>query len=219
MPAAARLLPEPVRVFDRGSPDGEAGFRNLLAAAEWQQLPEAIQRRFSHHLPDGEQQFYCGEVASTQLSKFGWLYAQIARLIGGPLPLRSGARGPAAVIVTADRRLGGQIWTRLYGQAGSFPQVIHSAKRFCGVTGLEEYVGCGIGMTLTLHVVERALVFRSERYFVRLLGRTFYLPEILCPGRLEVIHREERLGRFSFTLQITHRWFGEVLRQIAYFTD
>jgi hypothetical protein len=219
VPAAARILNEPARAGIAGLPEQEARFQKLLPAADWQQLPAAIQRRFSHHLADGEQQVFLGEVAATRLSIFGWLYAQLARLVGGPLPLSSGTRGTAAVIVTADRRLGGQIWTRMYGHAGNFPQVIHSAKRFYGPTGLEEYVGRGIGMTLSLHVVERALVFRSERYFVRMLGRTFYLPEFLCPGRLEVIHREERAGRFSFTLQIRHRWFGEIVQQIAFFTD
>ncbi len=107
----------------------------------------------------------------------------------------------------------------MYARKRGFPQVIHSAKRFCGPTGLEEYVGCRIGMTLTVHVVDRALVFRSERYYLRLFGRSVRLHEILCPGRLEAVHREEREGRFSFTLRITHRWFGEVLHQVAFFTD
>jgi hypothetical protein len=107
----------------------------------------------------------------------------------------------------------------MYAREAGFPQVIHSAKRFCGPTGLEEYVGCGIGMTLTVHVVDRALVFRSDRYYLRVCGRTFWLPEILWPGGLEVVHREEREGRFSFSLRITHRWFGEILNQIAFFAD
>lgn len=197
----------------------EAGFRQLLACSEWEQLPSVIQRRFSHHLAEGKRQIFCGEVASTNLSKFGWLYAQVARLIGAPLPLQSGARGPALVVVTQNHHCQDQVWTRMYARDTGFPQVIHSAKRFCGPTGLEEYVGCGIGMTLTVHVVDRALVFRSDRYYLRVCGRTLWLPEILCPGSLEVVHREEREGRFSFTLRITHRWFGEILNQIAFFTD
>ena len=30
------------------------------------------------------------------------------------------------------------------------------------------------------------------------------------PGRIEIAHREERDGHFSFTLSVTHRLFGEM---------
>ncbi len=66
--------------------------------------------------------------------------------------LTNGATGPALVAVVEDERLGGQSWTRLYARPGRFPQTIHSAKRFRGPTGLEEYVGYGIGMALRVTV-------------------------------------------------------------------
>ena len=200
-------------------PQEDPRFRNLLAPEDWRRLPWPVRRRFSHALADAETAIYVGAVAHTRLSLFGGLVSQALRLVGAPLPLRSSGRVPATVVVTEDSACGGQLWTRIYGRAGGFPQVIHSAKRFSGPTGLEECVGRGVGMALTVHVVDRALVFRSAWYFVRLFGLTLRLPWVLCPGLLEVVHREERDGRFSFTLTLTHPLFGEAVRQVAFFTD
>ena len=99
--------------------------------------------------------FYRGKVVATELSRAGRLLAFLARAIGSPLPLTDGATGPALVVVTEDARLGGQSWTRIYTRAGRLPQTVHSAKRFRGPTGLEEYVGYGIGMALKVTVEGR----------------------------------------------------------------
>ena len=96
---------------------------------------------------------------------------------------------------------------------------MHSSKRFAGATGLEEYVGYGVGMALELLVREGALIFRSRDYFVQMFGRRFVLPKWLCPGELTVIHAEVPDGRFSFTLQLTHPRFGLMLRQMALYRE
>ncbi|HEY4644889.1 MAG TPA: DUF4166 domain-containing protein [Steroidobacteraceae bacterium] len=197
----------------------DARFRNLLDPEEWSRLPSPIQRRFTHALADGESSAFLGEVAETRLSLFGRLISCVLLLFGAPLPLQPAQRTSAAVIVTEDHASGGQLWTRIYGRIGRFPQVIHSAKCFSGPTGLEERVGGGLGMALTVHVEHRALVFRSAWYFLRVLGLTLRVPSMLSPGRLEVVHREERDGCFSFTLTIHHPLFGEVVRQAAFFKD
>jgi hypothetical protein len=203
-----------------GSALGEdSRFRNLLNPEAWQRLPWPVQRRFTHTLADGETTVFVGAVAHTRLSRFGSLVSQLLRLLGAPLPLRPSGRVPATVVVTEDTVSGGQLWTRIYGRAGEFPQVIHSAKRFSGPTGLEECVGHGVGMALTVHVEKRALVFRSAWYFLRAFGVTLRLPAFLSPGLVEVVHREERDGRFSFTLTLTHPLFGEAVRQVAFFHD
>lgn len=197
----------------------EERFRALLAHDDWARLPAPVRRRFSIKLGHAESVVYVGQVAETRMTLAGRLFGQIARLVGAPLPLAPGGRTAAAVMVTEDEAIGGQLWTRVYGRAGRFPQVIHSAKRFGGPTGLEECVGLGVGMTLTLHVEARALVFRSRDYFLAAGLRRAWLPDWLTPGRIEVIHREERDGRFSFTLIVTHPWFGEMIHQTAFFRD
>jgi hypothetical protein len=152
---------------------------------------------------------YAGEVAEVRASLAGRCLARLATLIGGPLPLVWIAPTPSVVTVTeADD--GAQIWTRLYARPGGFPQIVHSSKRFTGATGLEEYVGHGVGMALTVAVEDAALIFRSAFYFLALGTRRL---------RLTVTHRELGGGRFAFTLELRHPLFGPLLRQHAVFKE
>jgi len=127
-------------------------FRALLSDDDWGRLPLAIWRRFSTRFADGKTVVYVGEVDQVEFSRMGWWIAQLARLIGGPLPTSADTQLPAIVSVTEDAGSGGQIWTRIHARHNRFPQVIHSAKRFCGPTGLEEYVGFGVVMGLRISV-------------------------------------------------------------------
>src|SRR6266852_9060911 len=61
-------------------------FRALLSDEDWGRLPLATWRRFSKRLADGKTAIYVVEVVEVTLSRVGWWLAQIARLIGGPLP-------------------------------------------------------------------------------------------------------------------------------------
>ena len=149
----------------------------------------------------------------------GWLLSQAARLVGSPLPT-SRAVGLASVVsVTEDARGGGQTWTRLYVRPSGFPQIIHSAKRFAGPTGLEEHVGAGLGMMLTVAVENGGLVFRARGFFLDLLGLRLHLPAWLSPGALTVTHAETEVGGFRFTLTLRHPRFGLLIRQDAVFRD
>lgn len=194
-------------------------FRSLVDEAGWQRLPCAVQARFERELAPGDSAAFVGVVASTRMSLYGRFWAQFARLFGAPLPLKCLERTAAAVIVTQDESVNTQVWTRIYHDSGLLPQVICSTKRFAGPTGLEECVGAGFGMELVTSVEERALVFRSAGYFWRIGGLQLRVPDWLTPGRIAVTHREERAGRFSFTLIVKHPWFGEVIRQVAFFRD
>ena len=190
-----------------------------LAGDAWTRLPAPIRRRFSRHLADGRRIVYLGEVAATHMTLVGRVLAQLARLVGAPLPLEPSGRVPVTVIVTGSERLCGQVWTRIYDRGHGFPQVIQSVKRFAGATGLEEIVARGVGMRLKLSVRDRALVFRSAGYFLRCLGVELSLPDWLTPGMIEVVHREESAGQFSFSLSVTHSWAGHVIDQRAFFRE
>lgn len=198
---------------------GDPRFRALMPEDEWASLPAAIRRRFSKRLAGGETIVYAGEVLETWMSRAGWLLAQAARLLGGPLPYTRNVHVPSVVTVTEDMAAGGQIWTRLYARRSGFPQVIHSSKRFAGPTGLEEYLGYGFGMSLNIYAREGALIFRSTGYFFQLFGHRFFLPAWACPGALYVTHAELPDNKFSFTLQIIHPRFGLLIRQMAMFQE
>lgn len=194
-------------------------FRALVPEADWARLPPAVQRRFTKRLGPGEGAVYVGRVVETDLTPLGWLLAQGLRLVGGPLPTSRIANVPSVVAVTQDGAGNGQIWTRLYARGSGFPQAIHSAKRFQGPTGLEERVGAGLGMSLRVLVEDRALVFRSERYFIDLPGFRLMLPRWLTPGILTVSHSATGARSFRFVLEIRHAWAGRLLRQEAEFAD
>jgi hypothetical protein len=197
----------------------DARFRTLVGEEDWARLPEPVRRRFSKRLASDEALVYRGAVVVTELSRAGRALAFLARAIGSPLPLSNGATGPALVTVIEDAHLGGQGWTRLYVRPGRFPQSIHSTKRFRGPTGLEEYVGYGIGMALRVSVEAGALVFCSDHYFLEIGARRWRWPKALEPGRMEITHREEGGGAFSFRLALEHPLLGRLVHQLAYFRD
>jgi hypothetical protein len=204
----------------RGRSDlGDLRFRRLVGEEGWAQLPEAVRRRFSHRVAAGRTIVYAGEVVECRMSRGGWLLAQLCRLVGAPLPLGRDAFVPATVSVTEDEAGGGQVWTRIYGRRRGFPQAIHSAKRFAGPTGLEEYIGRGVGIALTVTVEQEALHFLSDHYFIRFGRVRLRLPRWLAPGRMRVSHVDCGGGWFAFVLRLDHPLLGRLLRQTALFQE
>ena len=199
---------------------GDLRFRALLSEADWLALPHTIRRRFSKRLSGGNTTVYVGEVIETRMSAAGWLLAQAARLIGGPLPVSRDAHVPSVVTVTEDVATNGQHWTRLYARRRGFPQVVHSSKRFAGPTGLEEYVGCGVGMALTIHVEDRRARFSAPRT-TSCSSAAFACgcPHGSRPARLSVTHAELGDGRFLFKLDIVHPRLGRLICQTAAFKE
>ena len=194
-------------------------FHALLPDDHWGRLPLAVWRRFSKRLAGGKTVVYVGEIEESHHSRAGWWLAQLTRLIGGPLPTGTETGVPIIVTVTEDAAGGGQVWTRICARSKGFPQVIHSAKRFAGPTGLEEYIGCGISMALRLSVAQEALFFHSAGYFLGLGRLRLALPEWLTPGALTVSHADLGGGAFRFSLELVHPRHGQLIRQSAIFRE
>ena len=160
-----------------------------------------------------------GHVTICAMSRAGWLLAQALRMIGAPLPLARQTGLPTIVTVTEEYASSGQNWTRVYARKSGFPQVIHSTKRFSGPTGLEEYIGHGIRMALTLSVDNGTLVFTSAAYFIDFGRLRLRVPRWLAPGQTVVTHRETAGDEFLFTLDLTHPWLGTLIHQEALYTE
>ncbi len=202
-----------------GHPLHDLRFRALLGGAAWSGLPATVRQRFSRRLRPGASVTYAGEIVESRRTRFGTLIAQLCRLIGGPLPLYDGVAVPAVVTITEDGATGGQFWTRMYGRPCGFPQVIHSSKRFAGPTGLEEYLGFGFGIALTVSADSTALHFRSDHYFVAIGAVRLRLPRWLGPGELTISHVDCGDGGFTFVLALRHSLFGEIIHQTGLFHE
>lgn len=200
-------------------PAGNAAPFRALLGAQWDALPLAVQRRFARHLTANASIAYRGEILTCTMSRTGWWLAQIARIIGAPLPLTEAVGVAATVSVTGDADGASQHWTRQYGRLGQGPQVIHSTKRFAGPTGIEEYLGYGLGIALTLRVEDAVLLFESDHMFVAFGSVRVRLPQWLTPGRLTVAHIDMGGGRFAFTLDLYHQRLGTLMHQVALFAD
>ena len=216
---SATLLRLPER-----SPPGDASlhdlrFRALLGSKAWDALPAEVQRRFSKRLSGSQVALYRGLVVEMKMSALGWALAQVCRLFGAPLPLNTAAGGGALVSVSEESTSGGQCWTRIYARPGHFPQVIHSAKRFCGPTGLEEYLGRGLGMALRVQALDDGIAFVSDHYFLSIARRRLRLPRFLAPGVTTVTHRQVAGSSFVFGLELHHPWAGTLINQQILFDD
>lgn len=203
----------------RDNPAYDARFRRLLSVEEWASLPEPVQRRFSKRIEGAGVAIYPGEISLARFSVLGRMLSQLCRAIGAPLPLYKDVGVPAAVSVSEDVQSGGQCWTRVYGRKHGFPQVIHSAKRFAGPSGLEEHIGGGIGMALRVKAIVDGLEFRSDHYFVHLFGMRVRLPRWLEPGVTVVRHKDLGEGEFLFSLSLRHPLLDELVHQEGIFRD
>lgn len=234
--ALERRLPSPLRGGNRGVggaedvrdapsfsravrpvPAADPDFPALVGAAAWMRLAPAIRRRFAPGHADAPVA-YPGRMR-LERSFAGLLFALAAKLIGGPLPLAAAEDAHADVEVASDGR-GGVIWTRRLRLSGSGPTlVVRSTKRRDARGRLLECVDGGLGMALDVFEQDKALVFQSRSYFLRILGARLPIPALATPGVCRVVHADLGGARFRFTLSFVHPVWGRTFVQDGVFAD
>lgn len=203
----AGCLPQPARP--------PLDLARLLGPAAWQRLPAATRRRFAAGHADA---VYEGRM-SFDCSTLGRCFALGALLIGAPLVARRAERVRATVSVAAGRE-GGVTWhRRLRWSASQATRVVQSTKTIDPSLGLIERTRGGLTMALQVSEEAGALFFTSSRYFFTLGRWKLPLPDLLTPGRCRVGHHDLGRGRFRFTLEMTHPWWGCTFRQEGVFVD
>jgi hypothetical protein len=199
LPGAARSVPAPSK-----------NLQALVGAAGWARLPPAAAARFGSRVVDAE---FAGE-GQFEASWIGRVFAWIGLIFGRPLPVRAGA---ARVYIRVIPRETGEEWTRIYGFADG-DEIVRSIKHAgCGAW-LEERAGPLI-MRLAVFEQDRALVFDCIDFLLRFGSIAFPLPLVLTPGRIRVEHHDYGSGRFAFTLEARHPWFGVTFRQVCNLHD
>ena len=225
--------PKPTKPLNKpqNEPLGDIRFRQLFKNDDWNKLPRAVRRRFGRRVDIGDALIYKGHVEFNRVNRWGRVLTNLLRVIGAPLPLDTDNAGAAAIVTVTEApgingEHGGQVWMRQYARKDAkhpFPQIIQSAKRFEGPTGVEEYIGGGIGMSLKACVEGKELVFLAQDIFwdikipkgkIRLT-----LPRWLGPKLLRAGHEEIGDGTFAFTLRLEHKWFGKMIDQRVWFQD
>ncbi len=180
------------------------GIERLVGAEGWARLPPAVRARFS----GGEIMREYSGVGEFRASWIGRAFAWLGLALGRPLPLRTGR---ARVLIQVERNAAGELWRRAYEFAGGH-EIVRSVKQEGSGAWLEERAG---PLTMRLKVFEerQALVFECMDFRLRLGRCNLALPLFATPGRIRVEHHDYGGGRFAFTLEARHPWFGVTFAQ------
>ena len=190
-----------------------------MGIAGWRRLTPSIRARFLKTCDHASRLLYKGVMTRVEASPVGWLLAQPCRLAGTPLAPHRGADVPVEVAVYPDRQGRGVVWARRYFFPDKAPVIVRSAKVLDARDRLLECVGGGFGMFLKVYEENRALHFRSTRYFWEIFGLRIHLPHILSPGTAHVVHADMGDDYFRFTISITHKYLGELFFQDGIFKE
>jgi hypothetical protein len=216
--ARAQLHPPEALARTAEAAVADTTFRRLLGEAAWQRLHPNVRARFAVKPGVGEVFAFGGAMSVVRRSWFGWLLAQICRLIGTPVAPQRGRDVPTVVRVHRSAGGDGIVWERRYAFAGRRrPVVVSSTKRAEPPAGLLECATCGFAMRLRLLERDGALHFVSTGYCIDIGRWRLPIPHLLTPGVAHVVHSDEGNGWFRFTMAFHHGLFGETYYQEGLF--
>lgn len=192
-------------------------FSSLMGRRAWCRLPIAVRRRFSHAEACDSRVVYGGTMQVVEATRLGRALAVLTGMFGKPIATLTGSDVPTVVHVYANHEAGGIVWERTYRFAGRTPLTVSSVKRLDADGELEEALGGGLSMALTIQEEAGVLTFRSCGYRLSVLGTRLTLPSWFPPGETRVTHRDLGNGSFQFTFSTHHPWFGRMFYQTGRF--
>jgi hypothetical protein len=170
---------------------------------------------------------YTGSFDVVEASLAGRALALLCRLLGSPVVPRTGLNVPA--IVHVGPAGGGVRWTREYRWPDTSTSWVRSTKVIAADGTLVEQLPARLRMQLDAKERDGALHFISRRYYfdLPLAWKTrqahaapvlrLVLPRWLSPGTVHVVHTDEALGWFRFTMTVTHPVLGRLFHQTGRF--
>jgi hypothetical protein len=176
----------------------------LVGAGAWARLPAHVRARFDAGLRNAD---YSGE-GVFEATAVGRAFARAGVVFGRPLPCHVGR---ASVDICVEAAGDGETWTRRYRFAHAL-EMVSSLKRAGDGPWLEERAG-PLVMRLNVFVERHALVFECIDFRLRIGRFEILLPIVFTPGRIRVEHHDLGGGRFLFTLEARHPWFGRTFHQ------
>jgi hypothetical protein len=208
----ARALPQTL-TQQRAGHGFRHGLRDVLGAAAWSRLPEAVRERFAD---TAAATTYSGAFEIVRASTLGRWIARLGMLFGTPVVPRDGCDVEAHVRVRP--RAQGVEWLREYRWGDGSRDLVRSTKVVDGGGRLVEKLPARLCMALHTYEQAGVLHFVSRGYFFDLgLGFRLWLPGFLTPGVTHVEHVDLGHGWFRFTMIVTHPRFGEMFFQTGRF--
>ena len=189
-------------------------FRSLVAGG-WETVDPAIRARMDRLLTAAVPTVFEGE-GCVRRSRLGWLFAQLSRVLGGPLVRNQGERVKTIVRVVPTEN-GLRCWHRLYQFPDGSMQLVETTKVVDPKLGFLDAVGAkgegALAMQMNVWAESKSLHFSSSRYFLRFRYLTVRIPPFFTPGTLSAEHRDEGNGWFRYSLKFSHPLWGETFYQ------
>jgi hypothetical protein len=208
-------LPKPL-THERAGHGVRHGLRDVLGAAAWSRLPEAVRGRFADTTAAAN---YAGAFEVVRASALGRVFAWLGRLFGTPVAPRAELNVEARVLVLPGAD--GVAWIREYRWADGVTHRVRSTKVVTDDGMLIEKLPARLCMPLDTYEDGGVLHFVSRGYYFDLgfgdLGVKVWLPTLLCPGVTHVEHVDLGHGWFRFTMTVEHPLFGELFFQTGRF--
>ncbi|NOT72922.1 MAG: DUF4166 domain-containing protein [Hyphomicrobium sp.] len=159
-------------------------------------------------------------VGFVRRSGAGWFYAQLSRLLGGPLVWRQGEQVTTTVRV-APTTNGLRCWHRTFTFEDGSQQLVQTTKVVDPKLGLLDAVGAQgekiLAMRMRVRTEGKSLHFVSDGYVLRIGRLAIPVPSLIGPGQLHAEHRDLGDGEFLYSLQFDHPIWGQTFHQEGVF--